>query len=146
MTDAPALPAPLEGGCLCGAVRYRIRRLRDAYWCHCTLCRRASGAEALPWASVAREDFAITQGTPAAFESSPGVARHFCGRCGSPLVFDKTGEDAVDVTLGTLDEPDLAPPTFHIWTDTALAMSTGLGAGLPRYAAERPEDAAPAAD
>ena len=49
------------------------------------------------------------------------------------------GEDAVDITLGTLDAPDLVPPTHHLWTGAALAMSAGLGAGLPRHAEEAPD-------
>lgn len=129
----------LEGGCLCGAVRYRIARVRTAFFCHCTQCRRASGANALPWASVARADFALTAGALRLYASSPGVTRGFCGACGSPILFDKAGEDAVDITLGTLDAPDRVPPTYHLWVDSELAMSAGLGAGLPRHAQEAPD-------
>ncbi|WP_454916408.1 GFA family protein [Xanthobacter sediminis] len=132
--------APHDGGCLCGAVRYRLRRVRSAYWCHCTLCRRASGASALPWATVARADFELTRGTLKTYASSTGVARGFCGTCGSPILFDMAVEEAVDVTLGTLDDPDAVVPTHHIWTTTALAMSAGLGPGLPRHAGERPPE------
>jgi hypothetical protein len=124
------------GGCLCGAVRYRLRHPRAAYWCHCTICRRASGSAALPWVTVAREDFEVVQGVMATYASSPGVSRGFCGTCGSPILFDMAREDAVDVTLGTLDDPDQLTPTHHIWTSTALAMADGLGPGLPRHAAE----------
>jgi len=134
--SAPSTPR--EGGCLCGAVRYRLRRVESAYWCHCTMCRRASGSGALPWATVARADFELTRGTLKTYASSPGVARGFCGACGSPILFDMAAEAAVDVTLGTLDDPDSLAPTHHIWTTTALAMTDGLGAGLPRHAGEKP--------
>lgn len=127
----------LSGSCLCGRLRYRICRVRSAYWCHCTLCRRASGSGAVPWASVARGDFEVTAGVPQAFSSSPGVTRFFCGTCGSPIVFDMAAEAEVDVTLGTLDTPDAVVPTHHIWAGSALAMTDGLGAALPRHAAER---------
>lgn len=133
-------PLPLTGGCLCGQVRYRIARPGPAYWCHCTLCRRNSGADALPWVTVAREDFTLTSGTLSAYASSPGTLRRFCGTCGGVLVFDMAAEEAIDVAIGTLDAPDDCPPTFHIWTRSALKMSAGLGAGLPRYEKERPED------
>ncbi|QRG05294.1 GFA family protein [Xanthobacter dioxanivorans] len=132
--------APLTGGCLCGRLRYGVRRVQSAYWCHCTMCRRVSGAGALPWATVMRQDFAFTQGTPATYASSPGVVRAFCGTCGSPILFDMAAEAAVDVTLGTLDDPDAVRPDHHIWAETALQMSAGLGAGLPRHAAERPAE------
>lgn len=139
MDDAPS---PLNGGCLCGALRYRLGRVRSAYWCHCTMCRRVSGANALPWATVARTDFEVIQGQLKAYASSPGVARGFCATCGSPILFDMACEDAVDITIGTLDAPDRLAPTHHIWTTTALAMSDGLGAGLPRHDAEPPPHAA----
>ncbi|MFG1299160.1 GFA family protein [Xanthobacter sp. V3C-3] len=135
MDEASPSPA-LTGGCLCGQLRYRIRNVRSAYWCHCGMCRRISGSGALPWASVARGDFEVTAGTPSAYGSSPGVTRLFCGRCGSPILFDMAREDAVDVTIGTLDDPDRLVPTHHIWTQSALAMTRGLGADLPRHAAE----------
>ena len=130
----------LEGGCLCGRLRYRLERVKSAYWCHCTMCRRASGSAALPWVSVAREDVAFTSGEPAIFESSPGVTRRFCGNCGSPIVFDMAREADVDVTIGTLDHPDRVSPTHHIWGSSALHMARDLGAGLPRYDGERPAD------
>lgn len=130
--DTPAL----TGGCLCGQLRYRIRNVRAAYWCHCSMCRRVSGSGALPWATVARADVEFTSGTPARYESSPGVTRLFCGRCGSPLVFDMAREADVDVTIGTLDDPDQLVPTHHIWTEGALALTDSLGAGLPRHAGE----------
>lgn len=125
-----------EGGCLCGQLRYRIRAVREAFWCHCTMCRRASGAAALPWASVARADFAFTAGTPATFASSPGVTRAFCGTCGSPILFDMAAEDALDVTLGTLDDPSAIVPARHIWVASALSMADGLGPDLPRHPGE----------
>lgn len=133
----------LTGGCLCGRVRYRLRNVKSAYWCHCAMCRRASGSAALPWASVARGDLEVTAGMPAAFASSPGVVRRFCCDCGSPIVFDMAREADVDVTLGTLDQPDLLAPTHHIWTGSALHLADGLGAGLPHYAEEKPGQEGP---
>ena len=136
----PGEPALLDGGCLCGRVRYRLERVRGAFFCHCAMCRRASGANALPWASVARADFSLTSGALAFYASSPGVRRGFCGACGSPILFDMSSEDAVDVTLGTLDAPDRIRPTHHLWAASALAMSAGLGSGLPRHQEEAPPE------
>lgn len=134
---APFPTHPLMGGCLCGAVRYRLKRVSSAFWCHCTMCQKASGANALPWASVARDDFEMTEGALKRYASSPGVTRGFCGACGSPIVFDMASEMEVDVTLGTLDTPDAVQPSHHLWCMSALAMSRGLGADLPRHEAER---------
>lgn len=132
-----AKAGPLTGGCLCGQVRYRIAKVEAAFFCHCAMCRKASGANALAWVSVARADFTLTAGPLALYASSPGVERGFCGACGSPILFDMAAENAVDVTVGTLDDPDAVAPTHHIWTRSALHMSEGLGHGLPRYEAER---------
>lgn len=131
---------PLEGGCLCGAIRYRLRHVASAYWCHCTMCQRVSGSAALPWASVAQGDFSLSRGSLSIYASSPGVKRGFCGTCGSPILFEMETESQIDITIGTLDAPDSLTPTHHIWTSTARIMSEGLGAGLPRHAAEAPLD------
>ncbi len=135
MNEAPQFP--LEGGCLCGQVRYRIHRTGEAFWCHCSMCRRASGAAAVPWVSVERSDFEIIRGTLRHFSSSQGVSCGFCGACGSPIVFDMASETAIDITIGTLDAPDAVSPTHHIWVASALDMSEGLGEDLPRYSAKR---------
>jgi hypothetical protein len=54
-----------EGGCLCGAVRYRIEALpTDIAYCHCRMCQKASGAPAMAWATVPASAFAWTRGRP----------------------------------------------------------------------------------
>lgn len=131
--------APLSGGCLCGRVRYRIARAGDASWCHCTMCRRSSGAPAVPWVSVLREDFELT-GPLLSYASSPGATRSCCAQCGGVLLFELAHEDAVDVAVGTLDDPQDCAPTHHIWVSSALPMADGLGPDLPRHAREREKE------
>lgn len=53
-----------SGGCFCKAVRYRATRIFDAGYCHCSVCRRISGAAAVCWFNVREEDFALLQGRP----------------------------------------------------------------------------------
>jgi hypothetical protein len=119
------------GGCLCGAVRYRVRG--EPVWvahCHCKSCQRASGSAVLPFAGFATEGFEIVQGTPVRFASSPGVARSFCPTCGTPLTYQAErfpGE--VHITLGSLDAPAAFTPTAHVWTEdrvASIAYSDGL--------------------
>jgi hypothetical protein len=75
---------PLEGGCLCGKVRYRISaEPRGADYCHCRMCQRASGAPVVPWLTVAREGFAWIKGEPAVYRSSRKAERLFCPTCGT---------------------------------------------------------------
>jgi len=101
-----------EGGCLCGAVRYQVtgRPIWTAF-CHCRSCRRSTGSAVAAFAGYAADRFACIAGQPAQFESSEGVRRGFCGRCGSPLTYEGPrwpGE--THVHIGTLDDPEAFPP------------------------------------
>ncbi|MGE0256017.1 MAG: GFA family protein [Alphaproteobacteria bacterium] len=134
--------ARLTGGCLCGAVRYAVSG--PSYltgFCHCRSCRRASGAPAVVWATYAEGDFAVTEGAPAVFASSPGVARSFCARCGTPLAYRADFlPGLVDVTVGSLDDPAAEPPTMHYWCAERLAWLRFADA-LPEHPGFPPEPA-----
>lgn len=125
-------PAGLSGRCLCGEIRYRTGPALDsATWCHCESCRRASGASAVPWVTVGISTFACASGTPTVCASSPGVRRQFCGRCGAQISYwcaDRP--DEIDITVGTLDDPELAPPSDHIWLEDAPSWDAPRD-GLP---------------
>ncbi len=65
---------PISGGCLCGAVRFRVTaKPVAAYYCHCTMCQKNSGGPFMPSATVPIEAFAFTKGEPKVYESSPGL-------------------------------------------------------------------------
>lgn len=104
-----------EGGCLCGAVRYRFSGTpRFQSMCHCRSCRRALGAPAAAFVGLTTEQFELTKGSPSIYESSQGVERGFCSHCGTSLTFAGAqwpGE--VHIYTATLDEPELFPPTVH---------------------------------
>ena len=130
------------GGCLCGAVRYRVTgaALRGTI-CHCGICRRASGAAFLVWAILESNQHAWTKGEPASFQSSPRVLRKFCRACGSPLSFqfdDAVSDRIIGVTVGSLDRPEDFPPTRHNWTSSQLPWIS-LADGLPRNAGDETE-------
>lgn len=106
-----------EGGCHCGAIRYQIAgpSLFSGI-CHCVSCRRASGAATVAWATVRRADFLLLSGQPVAYQSSPGVTRTFCGRCGCALTYQlEKLADSIDVTIGSLDDPNRFAPTMEVW-------------------------------
>lgn len=115
-----------EGGCQCGALRYRIEApLRDIAHCHCSICRRSSGGILTTWVTVARADFHWLRGAPRAFASSPSCTRYFCGDCGAHLaLFTTLSPDSLDVTVATLDEPEQAPADRHIWASNRLLWLT----------------------
>jgi hypothetical protein len=118
-------PNAHEGGCLCGAIRYRATAAPTALvLCHCSTCRKASGAPALAWAIFPAASFAFTRGSPATFSSSPGVERGFCGRCGTSLTYASANHPEVaDVTAATLDNPDAFAPAKEIWLEEKIGWS-----------------------
>ncbi|WP_420565522.1 GFA family protein [Thalassobaculum sp.] len=114
--------AVVEGGCLCGAVRYRVDGgLRETTHCHCTMCRRTSGAPLVTWTVCDPSDFSWTAGRPARFASSPGCERTFCATCGSKLTFtDAKRPGDIDIATGSLDRPGIAVPRSQIFGASRL--------------------------
>ena len=95
----------IEGGCLCGAVRFRVRGpLSAGGACHCTQCRRQSG-HVWAAATAARSDVEITGDALAWHAASPEARRGFCRTCGGFLFWQPTAGDTIDVALGAVDGP-----------------------------------------
>ena len=116
-----------QGGCLCGAVRYRavVGESKTVTHCHCSMCRKVSGATLATWAEFPAEDFEFTQGQPKIFRSSDIAERAFCGRCGCQLTFHAVGDPGgvskrLWVAVGSTDRPAAIEPTHHIFTDDRL--------------------------
>jgi len=100
----------ITGGCQCGAVRYRAETLGRATICHCRMCQKAFGGFFGPL--VTTHGLVWTRGAPAVFASSNKIRRGFCEKCGTPLTYDWGGE--VEIAIGTLDDPELAPPALQL--------------------------------
>lgn len=124
----------ITGGCLCGAVRYRLtERPFNSGICHCETCRKAASAPSLPYAGVALAAFVVTQGKPVSYRSSARVMRSFCGACGSPLTyFNEDKPDKIDIMTCSLDDPEVVPPTEHVWMAEKLGWEV-VADGLPAY-------------
>ena len=129
----------IEGGCFCGAVRYRATsNPSNTMICHCTSCRRVAAAPAVPWITVPADRFAFTLGRPTEFHSSAAVARTFCASCGTPLTYQHDDRAAnIDITTCSLDEPGRFAPTHHSWLGDDLDW-VRFGDGLPSFQASRP--------
>ena len=119
----PDAPAYADGGCLCGAVRYRVHgQPRSSSLCHCRSCRLASGAPAVAWVVFDDTRCELLQGHPATRRSSPRVVRSFCPRCGTPLSYRHADDPGViQLTAATLDHPELYPPACEIWLEHHVA-------------------------
>ena len=128
-----------EGGCLCGAVRYRLRASPfDAGYCHCRLCQRSAGAPTLVFASVRKSDLEILSGSPRRYRSTSFGIRSFCPVCGTQLFMELDNDPgSVDFTVVSLDDPAAVPPGFHIWNGSRIAWFDTADA-LPRNEAARP--------
>jgi len=111
-----------EGGCLCGAIRYRVDgAIESVAHCHCNSCRRSAGATFVTWFTIPRTRFSWVSGIPRLFSSSPGVSREFCGVCGTELAYSKQREPAtIDLTIGSLDCAAGHPADRHVWTADKL--------------------------
>jgi hypothetical protein len=123
------------GGCLCGAVRYRLNApLRHVSACHCGQCLRWHGHVGA-YTAAPREAFELLaggdDGALAWYRSSSAARRGFCRRCGSSLFWQADARGHVSVAAGTLDDASGLRTTEHIF----VADKPGyyeLGDGLPR--------------
>lgn len=114
----------IEGGCLCGSVRYRSNKAPTAgAFCHCRICQRAYGVGHM--AGLRFDDGAeFTKGTLTYFRSSPVAKRGFCAQCGAPIVFLYDEAPDVWVMLGSLDRPEDWPMTKGAtWGSTVHTQS-----------------------
>ncbi len=119
------MAAPYPGGCVCGAVRYRLTaEPLTLYACHCTDCQKRSGSAFGLSMWVLREALELTQGEPARHDLALDGGRRsnarVCPRCATRLWSEpaRRPEHAV-LRPGTLDDTSWLKPVAHIWTRSA---------------------------
>jgi hypothetical protein len=126
----------VAGGCLCGAVRYEVdpEAVYDSGYCHCSLCRRASGGPMVAWASLRAGGFRLTAGAAKWYVSSATGRRGFCADCGAQLFFDGPGMVGLaGINTGTLDEvPAPLRPRLHMCLADKWPWLE-VSDGLPRF-------------
>ena len=108
----------VEGGCLCGDVRYRITgEPMGTSICHCDNCRRAGGGVCVGWLVFHCDDFELVKGKPNRYryrtEEGRPADRGFCGNCGTQLSYEG-GADDIGITTVTLDDPNTYPPKYQV--------------------------------
>ena len=115
----------VTGGCLCGAVRFEGQAfLRSAYYCHCTICQKATGAPFEIGVLIKEGTLRFTKGTPTYYQSSSFGKRGFCAVCGSRLLWapvDAKDEWSTNVAVCARDNPADVRPNCHTYTNTMLA-------------------------
>ncbi|HKE93027.1 MAG TPA: GFA family protein [Povalibacter sp.] len=131
-----------DGGCLCGAIRYRAlgQPLRGVM-CHCSMCRRHSGAPVLAFVHFPGASFTWVRGEVSWYRSSPYAERGFCAVCGSTVgMREEVLSDRVQVCVGTLDQPGRVKIDDHVWTSERIPWFD-VRDDLPRF--ERSSTAVP---
>jgi len=123
-----------EGGCLCRAVRYRIDvRDADISNCHCTDCRRQTGAPYLTFAVVPIGKFQWIKEPSGKIMISEKAIRYFCQSCGTYIRWlDRQEEDKAEINILTLDEPDEISIGYEIYTKSRLPWVKPIK-GIPQF-------------
>ncbi|MDA8952802.1 GFA family protein [Pseudomonadales bacterium] len=125
----------IAGSCLCGGVGYHFEGdgVLVISHCHCSMCRKASGAAFASFVMVLITDFVWTRGEQLIhkYESSKGIFRCHCSCCGSPLPLQDPHLSLMAVPAGSLDSPSCNWPHVETFTDDALPfMRNKQGGGL----------------
>jgi len=114
-----------HGGCLCGAVRYEIKGAPVmTVLCHCSHCKRQSGAMFSTNVAVAEADYAQHGETKVYHDTGDTgqpVDRYFCGNCGSPILTRAAAFAGLAlVKAGTLDDVSWLDPKVEVYADRAV--------------------------
>ncbi|MHC1551000.1 GFA family protein [Phyllobacterium sp. K27] len=131
MTEQPGL---IKGGCLCGRVRFHATALERTHLCHCDMCRRATGSPFAVLSWIKAENLHWESSLPKQRRSSPLATRSFCGDCGTPIALIYDASDEIAVYAGTLDQPQLAVPTYN-YNDRSRLPWVLCGSCLPNHPA-----------
>ncbi len=124
--------APINGGCLCGAVRYEASEPPfEVGTCHCRMCQKWTGSAFMVMARFSRTAIRFTKGEPKLYKSSSIKEKGFCSNCGSSL-FDQylvskakkstlhLHPDMIWIQVGTFDNPDAVSIDHHCGVESQL--------------------------
>jgi hypothetical protein len=131
----------LDGGCTCGAVRYRLASPPlFVHCCHCSWCQRETGSAFVLNALIETDRVALRRGAPVEIETpSESGAGQRIARCASCHValwshYAGAGRRVAFVRVGTLDAPRALAPDVHIYTRSKLPW-VALPEGVPAFRA-----------
>ena len=130
----------LDGGCACGAVRYRLGSApMFVHCCHCLDCQRQTGSAFVLNALIETDRVAVLSGAPVAVAVPTDSGRPHeifrCPTCHTALWSDYGRRGVLRfVRVGTLDDPSALPPDVHIYTRSKLPW-VALPAGVPAFEA-----------
>jgi hypothetical protein len=127
----------LEGGCLCGKVRYSAEAEPIFVGvCHCSTCQKGSGT-AFNTVVAVPKPAVTTTGSVSTYEGRGDTGnptyRRFCPACGSPVAVEAAiMADVVMIPVGTLDDASSVTPAMQIYCDSAQSWAV-LEGGIQRF-------------
>jgi hypothetical protein len=128
------MAAALTGRCLCGTVQYKVAdEFRYALICHCSQCRRATGAANKPFAGIELEKLRVVAGQESVLRFGDEMNHDIrCTKCGSFLYSVVRDGQYAHVTLGTLVDTPTIRPTDHIFVGSKASWEEITDA-LPQH-------------
>lgn len=132
----------IKGSCLCGKIEYELAEQGQLINnCHCSQCRKASGAAFGSFLHISKDYFKWTKGEDhiQVYKPSPVINRSFCKTCGSciPTIFEEYNN--VAVPAGTLDDDPNLKPVVNIFVGSKASWYT-ITDDLPAYEETVPKD------
>ena len=132
----------IRGSCLCGGVVFEVDELEATFEvCHCSRCRKMTGAASLPAALARKKHYRLLDGADLIqrFEAPlrrrpPAYVSTFCGRCGSVVPFAEKDSDFLEIPAGLFDSDPGVMPDKHIFVE--YRPSWDRQSGLPEFTAE----------
>ena len=131
----------LEGGCACGAARYRLTAPPlIVHACHCRDCQKQTGSAFVLNMWIEKDCVEADHSLPQSFMLTAGTGKphevFFCGKCNTRLwsKYRAAPGDTLLVRVGTLDHPEIVEPDVHIFTRSKLPWLQ-LPAGKPAFEA-----------
>ena len=132
----------MDGGCICGQVRYRVRQPQIVLICHCRNCQQRTGSAYALSMLTLRPDFEVLSGETLSRDLPGGSGelhrQHICPHCFTRTHTEMLAyPDIINVRPGTLDDAGAVKPIAQIWT--SLAQPWALAPGVQSFD-ENPDD------
>ena len=122
----------MTGSCLCSAVQFKITGdVPNFYQCHCSLCRKQSGAAFNAATLVYKDTFSWLAGEEkiTRYKMADGFTSYFCSVCGSPVPNPLRDTDKIWVPAGTLPGDIASQIVVHIHTKSKASWEKILNDG-----------------
>lgn len=132
----------IKGSCLCGAIRFELDRAPDVMnLCHCSMCRKITGAAFGVFAHTTLANFRWTEGGElmTRYESSPGNWRVFCSTCGSLVPSCDESNAHVCIPAGSFDDDPQIAPAVQIFAGSKASWYD-IALGPPSFEEFAPDD------